>query len=85
MVSLSLAEAPFSSGPFVPAVDETAMRKRKKKKRSKRRGHFQSQFIGVQKEPAGWFYTLPVETGSAALHGPFERRSRLPTRATKRL
>ncbi|MGC2464612.1 MAG: hypothetical protein WA517_05410 [Candidatus Acidiferrum sp.] len=47
------------------------MRKRKKKKRSKRRGHFQSQFIGVQKEPAGWFYTLPVETGSAALHGPF--------------
>jgi len=71
LVSLSLAEAPFSSGPFVPAVDETAMRKRKKKKRSKRRRGLLSEYLGVQGEGGQWFYTLPVETGSAPLHGPF--------------
>ena len=47
------------------------MRLKNKKLPKKRRRVLSEHFVGVQKEPGGWFFTLPTLAGSAASHGPF--------------
>ncbi len=43
----------------------------KKKKKSKRRRGFVSEFLGVKKEPGGWYFSLPGHGSRDVLRGPF--------------